>query len=74
MAQIDFTMGQHDSAITQLLADSAEMRADINVIKAILSERRGGRQVGLWVITTFSGVLGAIIALMGRVLVTKTGS
>lgn len=50
----------------QTLAQIDEIRSDVNEIKLSLAEKRGERRMGMYLITTLGGVVGAIITTLFR--------
>lgn len=64
----DFTLGEHNAAIRQLLDDQRQMRDDLAGIHSILAERRGERRAALWFVSVVSAVLGAVLTFAGNSL------
>lgn len=68
----DFTLGEHNAAIRQLLRDQRQMREDLAEIRVILAERRGERRATLWFVSTTGALIGAAVAFTVRFLIGRT--
>ncbi len=50
----------------QMLDSIVELRKDVSSIKATLAEQRGARRVGIYLVTTFGGIVGALLTAFAK--------
>jgi hypothetical protein len=61
-----YKIGEHEAKIDMLVTGMAQLQQDVSDIKSTLAEKRGERRVGLWVSSTASGAIGAVMTLLLR--------